>query len=404
MGWESVRENENRRRRAGGARAAHKRRTRHSDGVESRVADDELAPAGDDEVRQDAAQCPRECAFAVRETQREEHGGDDVSGRHLRPALVGLDKLRLHMVPGRHRHRHDGVQQNLREAHDDDDLGEAPAAPAQREHDRRADGGEKDEQPEGRFVGAPDDVGDAGATGREGGNEQAAQKAHRRRRPEAHTFSLWHCPFAFAGEWQPWAEPSAPPERNPLRPIVVTEFISLDGVVDSPGGGEYEHAGWTFKDIEFVPEAYAVKGREQEEASALLLGRVTFQEFAPVWPTMDDFATYNAMPKYVVSRTLDDAAVTDIDWADCHVLRSLDEVAKLKEADGGPILVHGSAALVQSLLAAGLVDGFTLLEFPVVLGSGKRLWAEGIGRTDLRLRNTETYSNGIRLAEFDVVQ
>lgn len=189
-----------------------------------------------------------------------------------------------------------------------------------------------------------------------------------------------------------------------MRPVVVTEFISLDGVVDSPGDGEYEHAGWTFKDIEFVPEAYAVKGREQEEASALLLGRVTFEEFAPVWPTMDDFATYNAMPKYVVSRTLDDAAVTDIDWADCHVLRSLDEVAKLKEADGGPILVHGSAALVQSLLAAGLVDGFTLLEFPVVLGSGKRLWAEGIGRTDLRLRNTETYSNGIRLAEFDVVQ
>ena len=119
---------------------------------------------------------------------------------------------------------------------------------------------------------------------------------------------------------------------------------------------------------------------------------------------MDDFATYNAMPKYVVSRTLDDAAVTDIDWADCHVLPSLDDVAKLKEADGGPILVHGSATLVQSLLAAGLVDGFTLLEFPVVLGSGKRLWGNEVGRTNLRLRNAETYSNGIRLVEYDVVR
>ena len=157
--------------------------------------------------------------------------------------------------------------------------------------------------------------------------------------------------------------------------------------------------------MDFLEEAYGLKAREQDEAGSMLLGRVSYQAFSAVWPQMvDEFPKYNAMPKYVVSRTLDDAAVTDIDWADCHVLRSLDEVAKLKEADGGPILVHGSAALVQSLLAAGLVDGFTLLEFPVVLGPGKRLWSDEIGRTDLRLHNTETYSNGIRLAEFDVVQ
>lgn len=187
-----------------------------------------------------------------------------------------------------------------------------------------------------------------------------------------------------------------------MRKLIVTEFISLDGVIDSPGGGEYEHAGWTFKDIEFVPDAYAVKGREQSEASALLLGRVSFTEFAPVWPTMDEFALYNAMPKYVVSTTLDDADVTDIAWKNCHLLRSLDDVAKLKEDDGGPILVHGSATLAQSLQAADLVDGYTLLEFPVVLGSGKRLWADEAPRTNLELLNSETYSNGIRLAEYGV--
>ena len=95
-----------------------------------------------------------------------------------------------------------------------------------------------------------------------------------------------------------------------MRTLIVTEFISLDGVVDSPGGGEHPRAGWTFKDIQLVEEAYEIKGREQVEAGAMLIGRVSYDEFAPVWPKMDEFAEYNAMPKYVVSTTLSDPSGT----------------------------------------------------------------------------------------------
>ncbi|WP_166389244.1 dihydrofolate reductase family protein [Nocardioides ochotonae] len=185
-----------------------------------------------------------------------------------------------------------------------------------------------------------------------------------------------------------------------MRPLIVTEFISLDGVVDSPGGGEHPRAGWTFADVPFQEEAYEIKGREEQEASALLLGRVSYEEFAPVWPTMAEFAEYNAMPKYVVSSTL-----RDLPWGPATVLRSLEEVAALKEGDGGPILLHGSATLAQGLAAAGLVDRYHLLTFPVVLGAGKRLFADDAdhhGRLDLI--EHATYSNGIRLGVYEVVR
>ena len=182
-----------------------------------------------------------------------------------------------------------------------------------------------------------------------------------------------------------------------MRPIVVTEFISLDGVVDSPGGGDHPHAGWTFKDVDFDEAAYEIKGRETTEATALLLGRQSYDEFAPVWPSMEEFATYNAMPKYVVSSTLQDP-----EWNNTTVLRSLDEVAELKETDGGEIHVHGSATLAQGLAAAGLVDRYHLLVFPVLLGSGKRLFGEG-DKTKLRLVEHAAYSNGITLQRYDVV-
>ena len=182
-----------------------------------------------------------------------------------------------------------------------------------------------------------------------------------------------------------------------MRPIVVTEFISLDGVVDSPGGGDHPHAGWTFKDVDFDEAAYEIKGRETTEATALLLGRQSYDEFAPVWPSMEEFATYNAMPKYVVSSTLQDP-----EWNNTTVLRSLDEVAELKETEGGEIHVHGSATLAQGLAAAGLVDRYHLLVFPVLLGSGKRLFGEG-DKTKLRLVEHAAYSNGITLQRYDVV-
>jgi dihydrofolate reductase len=185
-----------------------------------------------------------------------------------------------------------------------------------------------------------------------------------------------------------------------MRTLIVTEFISLDGVIDSPGGGTHPHAGWTFKDIEFDMAAYEIKGREQTEAAAMLIGRVSYDEFAPVWPKMEEFAEYNAMPKYVVSTTL-----TDPEWNNTTVLRSLDEVARLKESDGGNILVHGSATLAKSLAEAGLVDRYHLLIFPVLLGSGKRLFDDASqDKTRLQLVEHEVYSNGITKAIYDVVR
>ena len=183
-----------------------------------------------------------------------------------------------------------------------------------------------------------------------------------------------------------------------MRTLVVTEFITLDGVIDSPGGGEHPPAGWTFKDVDFDAAAYEIKGRETQDATALLLGRRSYDEFAPVWPSMEEFASYNAMPKYVVSSTLQDP-----EWNNTSVLRSLDEVAELKETEGGEIHVHGSATLAQGLAAAGLVDRYHLLVFPLVLGSGKRLFGEG-DKTKLALVEHAAYSNGITLQRYDVVR
>ncbi|MDT0215459.1 dihydrofolate reductase family protein [Rothia sp. ARF10] len=185
-----------------------------------------------------------------------------------------------------------------------------------------------------------------------------------------------------------------------MRTLIVSEFISLDGVVDSPGGGDHPHAGWTFKDVEFDEAAYEIKGREQADAGCLLLGRRTYDEFAPVWPTMDEFADYNAMPKYVVSSTL-----ADPEWHNTTVLRSLDDVAALKESDEpGTILVHASPTLAQGLAAAGLVDRYHLLVFPVLLGSGKRLFATDAAKTRLTLSEHAAYGNGVQLNVLDVVR
>lgn len=185
-----------------------------------------------------------------------------------------------------------------------------------------------------------------------------------------------------------------------MRTLIVTAFVSLDGVMEGPGQGDYRNAGWTFKDIEFLPEAYAIKGREQEEATALLFGRRTYQEFAPHWPGMAEFELYNAMPRYVVSTTLES---TDPGWP-ATVLRSLDDVAALKQTEGGPISVHGSADLGAHLADAGLVDRYHLLVFPLLLGSGKRLFSTSShDTTKLRLVEHDTYANGIQMQVLDVI-
>ena len=189
------------------------------------------------------------------------------------------------------------------------------------------------------------------------------------------------------------------------RLLITTAFVSLDGVVEAPGGEPgHRSSGWTFKDIAEDPESYEMKGTEQDEATAMLLGRVSYQAFAPVWPGMDFFAGYNAMPKYVVSTTLGEGDLVD-DWGETTLLRSLDEVAALKETEGGPIIVQGSAALNRNLSDAGLIDRYHLLVFPVLLGAGKRLFSDTDKDTQkLRLVEHEVYANGIQKQVFDVVR
>ncbi|MFF4715896.1 dihydrofolate reductase family protein [Streptomyces eurythermus] len=190
-----------------------------------------------------------------------------------------------------------------------------------------------------------------------------------------------------------------------MRTLISTAFVSLDGVVEAPGGEPgYRNSGWTFKDVEFLPEAFEIKGREQREAGAMLLGRVSYQAFSPVWPGMEEFAQYKEMPKYVVSTTLTEADLVS-DWGDTTILRSLDEVAALKATEGGPIIVHGSAALNRSLSDAGLVDRYHLLVFPLLLGAGKRLFsATDKDAQKLKLVEHEAYANGIQKNVFDVVR
>lgn len=186
-----------------------------------------------------------------------------------------------------------------------------------------------------------------------------------------------------------------------MRQLIITAFMSLDGVMEAPGGESgYRNTGWTFKDIEFDPAVYEIKGREQDEAGALLMGRVSYEAFAPVWPTMtEDFAGYNSMPRYVVSTTLGEE---DSRWP-ATILRSLDDVAALKETDGGPIIVNGSATLGQGLADAGLVDRYHLLVFPVLLGAGLRLFsAADRDKTSLDVVESQTYGNGITKIVADV--
>ncbi|WP_193607412.1 dihydrofolate reductase family protein [Nocardioides lijunqiniae] len=186
-----------------------------------------------------------------------------------------------------------------------------------------------------------------------------------------------------------------------MRTLIITAFVSVDGVMEAPGGGKHRSAGWTFKDVEFDEAAYELKGREEQEAGALLLGRRSYEEFAPVWPTMEEFAGYNAMPRYVVSRRLEQ---DDARWP-ATVLRSVDDVAELKRTDGDPVLVHGSADLGQALAEADLVDRYHLLVFPVLLGAGKRLFSEADReRTRLRLTEHATYGNGVQMQVLDVVR
>lgn len=161
--------------------------------------------------------------------------------------------------------------------------------------------------------------------------------------------------------------------------IVVSEFVSVDGVMEDPGGAEgTRNAGWTFR-FDRGKDGDGFKLDEVLDAEALLLGRVTYQGFAAAWPTIEDPVGFadkmNAMPKYVVSNTLAD---NDADWNNSTVVRgdAIAEVRALKAKVAGDLLVAGSASLVQLLAGHGLVDEFRLMVFPIILGSGKRLFGD----------------------------
>jgi dihydrofolate reductase len=180
--------------------------------------------------------------------------------------------------------------------------------------------------------------------------------------------------------------------------IVVSEFVSLDGVMEDPGGSEgTKHAGWTFR-FNRGPEGDKFKLDEVRDAEALLLGRVTYAGFAQAWPTIEDpvgFAVkMNAMPKYVVSATLEDDEAT---WHNSTVIRGdvVDELRQLKGRLTGDLLVNGSAALVRMLAEQDLVDEYRLMVFPIVLGSGKRLFEDLSASPTLSLVDTQTVGEGI---------
>jgi dihydrofolate reductase len=182
--------------------------------------------------------------------------------------------------------------------------------------------------------------------------------------------------------------------------IVVTEFISLDGVIEAPGGGEdFEHGGWTFE-IDRGEEGDKFKLDEALDAEALLLGRATYVGFATAWPSMEgEFADkFNSMPKYVVSSTLEVA-----EWNNSTVLNGdvVEEVSKLRQGTDGDIVVHGSAQLVQTLLEHDLVDELRLMVFPVVLGSGKGLFGETSAKKRLQLADSRTVGDGIAILIYE---
>src|SRR5579884_4083663 len=180
-----------------------------------------------------------------------------------------------------------------------------------------------------------------------------------------------------------------------MRKLIVTEFMSVDGVFEAPGpdGSGFKYEGWT---SEFGNEEFGkFKFAELEQTDILLLGRITYQAFAEAWPKQKDPAgfadKFNSMPKYVVSKTLKSA-----DWNNSHIISDniVEKIQKLKDQKGGDIVVHGSGTLARFLIENNLVDELTILLFPVVLGVGKRLF-DNMDKTVLKLIETKSFETGV---------
>ena len=177
--------------------------------------------------------------------------------------------------------------------------------------------------------------------------------------------------------------------------IVVTEFVSLDGVMEAPGGEDFKYKGWSF-DFDRGEEGNNFKLDETRGSEALLLGRRTYEGFAGAWPSREgEFADmFNSMPKYVVSSTLESPT-----WNNTTVLNGdvVQEVERLKEEIDGDIVVHGSNQLVHTLVENDLIDELRLMVFPVVLGTGKRIFGETSDKKPLRLVDSKTVGDGVAI-------
>jgi len=183
--------------------------------------------------------------------------------------------------------------------------------------------------------------------------------------------------------------------------VVVTEFVSIDGVFEDPGGAEdFEHSGWSFQ-FDRGDDGNKFKLDETLASDALLLGRITYEGFANSWPERQDEAgfadKFNSMPKYVVSSTLKDP-----EWNNSTVIGTdlKAEVPKLKDRHDGDIVVHGSGQLVPALLDEDLVDEVRLMVFPVVLGKGKRPF-DGAKMTGMKLRESRTVGDGVAILIYE---
>lgn len=183
-----------------------------------------------------------------------------------------------------------------------------------------------------------------------------------------------------------------------MRKIIVTEFITLDGVVEAPGGDEtdHPHGGWQFKYSD--PETGKYKVNELASVDALLLGKTTYELFAGYWPGQTGgFADrINQLPKYVVSRSLQ-----KVGWNNSHILRDVaKDVAALKKTDGGNILVYGSATLVKALLHHDLIDELRLMVYPISIGGGLRLFDDNREVSKFALKHSRAFDNGVLILEY----
>jgi dihydrofolate reductase len=181
-----------------------------------------------------------------------------------------------------------------------------------------------------------------------------------------------------------------------MRKIIVLEFITLDGVLQAPGG--FQYGGWSAPYFYEADEAAGEFMEKHMKSADLLLGRKTFDSFASFWPTHGDlWAGVNDVTKFVMSKTM---TMNKTDWKNCVFLKSVDDIKKLKESEGSDLQVHGSGDLVQTLLKHDLVDELWLKTFPVMLGQGKKLWGDGVIPGALTLTDSLITPNGVIFANY----